>query len=228
MDRTALNKLLRASQSEPDPTLRSQAGQLYTRLSSAWGAGRKPLNINTLILQVRATNRKGAVWAAKALGALKDRRAFQPLKEAAKSEDPALRHAAVVALATFGDMTIVSEAARTEEHKQVKEQLIQLNFLRRAEPEKVIAALRSTDVNEVFRGLEAASVHQVNKAVPWIVRLALSHISMGVRQAAVRTLVLYDLPLAQWAIRVAAQNDASKRLRQVMWLWAVHVDGAAG
>ena len=225
-DRAALNKLLRASQSEPDPKLRQQMGQLYTRLSAAWAAGRKPLNINTLILQLRGASRVGAVWAAKALGALKDRRAFQPLKEAAKSKDPALRHAAVVALATFGDMTIVSEAARTEEHKQVKEQLIQLNFLRKAEADKVIQSLKSTDVNEVFRGLEAASVHQVNKAVSWIVRLALSHISKGVRQAAVRTLVTYDLPLAQWAIRVAAQHDASKKLRQVMWQWAVQVDAA--
>jgi len=223
-NRKALNKLLRASQSEIDPKLRRQIGQLYTRLRKAWAAGRKPLNINTLITQLSSNNKRTAAWAAKALATLRDRRSFQPLKKAAKSEDPALRYAAVVALATFGDMTIVAEAARTEDNEDVKKLLIQLNFLRKAEPDKVMAALKSTDRQEVFRGLEAASIRQVNKAVPWIVRLALSHVNKGVRHAAVRALVLYDLPLAQWAIRVAAQHDASKKLRRVLWQWAVHVD----
>lgn len=224
MDRRAMQKLMQAGQKEPDAGLRQLVNRMYQRLSATWAAGKRPLNINTLINQLKVKDRRVAVWAARALGTLRDRRAFAPLKEAAKGDDPSLRHAAVVALATFGDVTIVSEAARSEEHKEVKEQLIQLNFLRKVEPEKVIAALRSTDVKEVQRGIEAAAIRQVNKAVPWLVRLALSHVSIGVRQAAVRTLVLYDLPLAQWAIRVAARHDASKALRRVMWQWAVYTD----
>jgi HEAT repeat protein len=227
MDRRALQKLMQAGQKEPDAGVRQLINRMYQRLRASWAAGKRPLNINTLITQLKAKDRRLAVWAAKALGTLRDRRAFAPLKEVVKGDDPSVRHAAVVALATFGDVTIVSEAARSEEHKEVKEQLIQLNFLRKAEPEKVIAALRSTDVKEVQRGIEAAAIRQVNKAVPWLVRLALSHVSIGVRQAAVRTLVLYDLPLAQWAIRVAAQHDASKALRRVMWQWAVHTDSGS-
>jgi HEAT repeat protein len=225
-DRKALNKLLRSSQSEIDPKLRRQVGRLYTQLRKAWSAGRKPLNINTLITQLSSNNKRAAVWAAKALATLRDRRSFQPLKKAASSDNPSLRYAAVVALATFGDMTIVAKAARSEDHEEVKKLLIQLNFLRKAEPEKVMAAIKSTDKTEVYRGLEAAAIRQVNKAVPWIVRLALSHVNKGIRHAAVRTLVLYDLPLAHWAIRVAAQHDASKKLRRALWQWAVHVDAA--
>lgn len=224
MDREALNKLLRASQAEPDLTLRRQVGQLYQRLRKAWAAGRRPLNINTLVTQLRSNDPKVAVWAAKTLGALKDRRAYDPLKQALKSEDASLRYVSAIALATFGDMNVIAETAQNEKNAQAKEQLIQLNFLAKAEPEKIIQALTSQNVGEVQRGLEACSVKTVNKAVPWIVRLALAHVSKGVRHAAVRTLVLYDLPLAQWAIRVAAQHDASTKLRRVLWQWAVYVD----
>jgi HEAT repeat protein len=226
-DRRAMQRLMQASQVEKAPKVRRKMGALYNKLRTTWSAGRRVLAINALINKLQAGDRRGKVAAARSLGTLRDRRAFQPLKTAAAGKDPALRYAAVVALATFGDVTIVSKSARTEKIKVVKEQLIQLNFLRKAPPEKVIAALSSKDTTEVYRAVETAGIKQINKAVPWLVRLSLSHVSLGVRKAAVRTLVLYETPLANWAVRVAAQHDASKKARKLHWRWAVFTDAGS-
>jgi HEAT repeat protein len=223
-DRRALQKLNQASQTDRDPATRQAIASLYTNLSARWSKARNALNINTLITQLRSADAAVRIRAAQALGTLRDRRAFNPLREASAATDPALRHAAVVALATFGDLGTISKAARTEADATTKGALIQLNYLRNAPPEKIIAALASTKTDEAKRGVEAASIKQVQKAVPWLVRLALSHGDKVLRLAAVRALVLYDLPLAQWAIRVASDNDASKKSQEQMWLWAVHAD----
>jgi hypothetical protein len=52
----------------------------------------------------------------------------------------------------------------------------------------------------------------------------MAHVSTGIRRAAARILVLYDNPLARWAIRVASRHDASPKLRREIWPWAVLAD----
>jgi HEAT repeat protein len=226
-DKRALQKLNAASQTDRDPATRQAIAALYNGLRARWSAGTTALNINTLILQLKSTDPAARARAAEALGTLRDRRAFNPLREAAASADATLRHAAVIALATFGDLQIVSKAARTEKDPKAREALIQLNYLRNQPPEKIIAALASTKVDETRRGVEAASIKQVQKAVPWLVRVALSHTDKELRAAAVRALVLYDVPLAQWAIRVAAEHDAASKVRELMWQWVVQAEAGS-
>jgi hypothetical protein len=132
----------------------------------------------------------------------------------------------VVALGIFGDQAIISASARTETDKATREALIQLNYLRTATPDKVVAALASSKPDEVRRGVEAAAIKPNAAAVPWLVRVSMANLDAGLREAAVRALSLYDQPLAQWAVRVAAVHDASKRTREIMWRWAVHADSA--
>lgn len=224
MDRRALQKLMQASQQERDPNVRRKVGGLYHKLRRYWAAGREALNINRLIVALRSGTAREKIDAAWMLGTLRDRRAFQPLRDASTAEDPSLRYAAIVALATFGDVRIVSKSVSDEKDKEMRERLIQLNFLRKAPEQKVIDSLKSETDSDVKRSMESAGIRQINKAVPWLVKQAIANISKDLRRAAVRTLALYDLPLARWAIRVASQNDASKRLRSLMWRWAVFTD----
>jgi HEAT repeat protein len=223
-DKRSLERLQRASQTDADPETRSFTTTLYNALRAHWAAGRAPLNINTLIQQLGSRVATSRVNAARSLGAMRDRRAFVPLKQARRSPDPLVRHAAVAGLAAFGDLAVVSQAAQGETDPAAKEKLIQLNYLSTAAPEKVVAALSSTKAEEVRRGVEAAAVRQLKEAVPWLVRVALAHGDKAVRAAAVRALVLFDLPLAQWAVRVASEYDASKKLRETLWQWAVFID----
>lgn len=227
LDKAALQRLMSASQTDGDASARQHVTALYNALRARWSTARTALNINTLIQSLKAGALEQRVAAAQALGTLRDRRAFAPLQEALAAAEPALRQAAVVALATFGDMTVVAKAARTEKDAAAREALIQLNFLRNAAAEKVIAALSSAKSSEVRRGVEAASIKQLNSAVPWLVRTALSHIDTETRVAAVRALALYDQPVARWAIRVASEHDASPKAREQIWLWAVQVDSSA-
>jgi HEAT repeat protein len=225
-DRRALERLNACSQQEKDPMLRQAMMQSYNSLRASWGSAKGSLNINSLILDLKSAKPEARVLAAQALQVMRDRRAFQALREAAGATDSALRHAAILALGTFGDQAIISQGARTEKDKAVREALIQLNYLRGATPEKIVAALGSRKADEVRRGVEAAAIKTVAPAVPWLVRVAMSHVDAGLREAAVRSLALYDSPLAHWAVRVAAVHDASKRTRSLMWRWAVHTDSA--
>ncbi len=223
-DRRALQRLMQDSQTESDSSVRQFIALQYNTLRTRWSSARSALNINSLIVGLRGGTLESRVASAQALGALRDRRAFAPLKEATSASEPQLRQAAVIALATFGDLTVVPQAARTEQDKPTRDQLIQLNYLRSAAVDKITAALASGKPDEVRRGIEAASIKQINQAVPWLVRLALSHGDAGIREAAVRTLVLYDLPLAKWSVRIAAEHDASKKTREAMWQWSVLSD----
>ncbi len=223
-DRRALQRLMRAGQLEKNPAARRKIVKLYNWLRARWSRARGQLNINTLILALRSDRLKTQLRAAQALGVMQDRRAFNALHEATKSQAPRLRYEAVLALAMFGDLAVIEKAARTEADPKIKAQLIQLNYLSSAPEEKIIAALTSEEFGEVQKGVEAMAIKHTPKAMPWLVKAALSHVDKKIRGAAVRTLVLYDLPLARWALLVSAGHDASKKLRKEHWKWAVHAD----
>jgi HEAT repeat protein len=226
-DRRALGKLMEVGQSDGDSKTRAMVARTYNALRARWAQARTSLNLTSLVAQLRSSGRAARIAAAQSLGVLRDRKAFDALKEATRDRDPGLREAAVVALATFGDLGAVSAAARSEADAPTKARLIQLNYLRGAPPEKIIASLSSDKSDEVRIAVEAAAIKLVPKAVPFLARTALSHPDPEIRLAAVRTLVLYDVTLAQWAIRVAADNDANAKTREMMWQWAVFVDASA-
>ena len=227
-DRRALERLNACSQLERDPVLRQTMVATYNQLRTFWGLAKAALNINGLVQDLRAASPETRLRAAQALQVLRDRRAFQALREAARHPtDAPLRHAAVLALGSFGDHAIISQSARTETDPAVKNALIQLNYLRTAGPEKILGALASSKADEVHRGIEAAAVKTTPTAVPWLVRVAMTHVDAGLREAGVRALAVYDHPLARWAVRVAAVHEARKRTRATMWRWAVHTDAGA-
>jgi len=223
-DRAALKSLLKASQKELDPKTRRVIVQLYNQLRAHWNKVRNELSVARLIQMLRRGKPGQKVAAAQALGIEKDRRAFTFLKVAAAARDPRLRFEATLALSLFGATGAIAEAITAEKDKKTKMRLMQLDFLRKSGKEKILAALSSGDVKEVAMGVRAAALRPNNAYVPWLVRAALANPRKQIRLAAVRTLVLHDHPMAQWAIRVAAANDASNKLRTRMWRWAVYAD----
>lgn len=223
-DRQALKKLLEASQKETDSKTRAELVRMYNTLRQSWLAARKTLDLVALMTKLQNGPRKERIKAAQDLGPLRARQAFQGLQAAAASADPALRYEAVLALAIFGDQAAVATALNNEKDEATKQRLVQLNFLRSAPPDKVVAALSAEKTEETMLGVQAATIKPNKAYVPWLVRVAISHVDKQVRLAAVRSLVLQEHPLAQWSIRVAASHDASKKTRAVIWRWAVLAD----
>lgn len=226
-DNRALQKLMQASQTDAEGAIRQQSTSLYNRLREAWAAARNDHNINSLLLQLTSNDPEARLRAAGVLGSLRDKRAYNYLRSAAAATDARLRFAATIALAV-GDSRWIAQAARLEKDPPTRERFIQVKFLLGTTPDKVIAALSSKTTDEVMRGIEAAAIKPNPNLVPWLIQAALLNLDAGVREAAVRALVLYNQPLAQWAIRIAAEQDSSKINRKLMWQWAVHVDAKAG
>ncbi|MCC6746372.1 MAG: HEAT repeat domain-containing protein [Deltaproteobacteria bacterium] len=224
-DQRALQQLALAGQAEQDATTRQAILGRHAELTQRWSSARSALELNALLLQLRSTDAAARLQAAVSLGTLKDRRAWGPLQQATKAAERELRYAAVVALATFGDLAVVARAAKGEADATTRSQLIQLNYLRGASPEKLVAALGSDKVEEVRRAVEAAAIRPTERAVPWLARLALSHLDKEIREAAARALVHYEAALAHWAVRTASDHDASKGLRQSLWSLSVLAEG---
>ncbi|MCA9670466.1 MAG: HEAT repeat domain-containing protein [Myxococcales bacterium] len=225
-DARAIRKLMLASQNEQHAATRTFVLGLYNDLRRRWASAKRAVTLTTLTRELSSAPLKRQIEAAKTLGALRDRRAFAILHKYARSTDRELRYAAVIALATFGDVQIISKAARDEKDPLLKKRLIQLNYLRRAKPDKIIAALGSSNRDEVLRAVEASTIRQVDKAMPHLAKVALSHLDKHVRRAAARALVLYEKSLAYWTVRVGSSHDASKKLRRALWGLAVLADSA--
>lgn len=223
-DRRALQKLMQASQAELHAKTRQQKVKLYNGLRNEWAAARRALNLSTLMNRVRAPKLRQRVRAVRAMGVLRDRRAFATLQQAAKSNDPQVRFAAVVSLAVFGDVTVVPKSARTEKDPAAKQLLMQLNLLRSAPVDKVVATLQSEKKSELLVAMSAAAMKPSKQVVPWLVRIALVYPDKELRLVAAQTLALMDHPLSRWAILVASNHDASKKLRRRLWQWAVYAD----
>ena len=149
------------------------------------------------------------------------------MKKAAKNKNPQVRSAAVIALATFGDVAILSRTARSETDSLLKKRFLAINALRSGAKEKVLEALSSTDAERNRHGIAAAAIRNLPETVPWLVRLAFADLDENIRRAAANALVQYDHPLAQWTVRQASAHDSSKRLRRAMWSLAVFADSEA-
>ena len=223
-DRRALRKLMQASQSELHAKTRQRKVRMYNQLRATWASARRAQNIGTLLNKLRSTKVRDKIRAAQALGILRDRRAFASLKAATKATDPRLRYAAVASLAIFGDVTIVPKFARTETNPVAKNLLMQLNLLRSAPADKVVASLASSKRDELLVAMNATAMKPNKQSIPWLVRIALVNPDKELRLTAVQTLALSGNPLARWAILVASNHDASKKLRKLMWQWMVFAD----
>jgi HEAT repeat protein len=223
-DRRALQTLMKASRTELHAKTRQYKIKLYNTLRARWTAARRTLQLGALMQQARSGNLTLKLRAISAMGALGDRRAFNTLREAAKSSQPQVRYAAVAALAIFGDKGALARAISKEQDPKVKQMVLQLKYLRGKGEDQLVAALTSDKEDEVLAALHQAAIKRYPKAVPWLVRVALMHLNKEIRLAAVRTLVGYDHSLASWAVHVAAQHDASKKIRKAMWRWAVYSD----
>ncbi len=226
-DRRALNRLMRASQGELHAKTRQVKIALTNKLRKDWAAARRTLTLATLMADARTTNKVKRLRAIYALGTLKDRGAYPLLAGLTADADGEVRYAAVVALATFGDLAVVAKARLKEKDPVAATRLIKLDILRK-QPDKVISALLSKEQGEVLSGVHAASIKPNPKAVPALVRVALANLDQELRLAAVRALVLHDHPLAHWAMRVASSHDASKEIQAAMWNWAVYADVVTG
>ncbi len=225
IDRQAMQKLMQAGRKDQDAQTRQLAEKLYQKLQRKWSAAHKALNLPQLIANLRSKNRKVRLSAIYAIGVLRDQRAVASMKKILQtSSDAAMRFAAALGLALYGEKNVLSDVAKSEKDQATRDKLIQLTYLQKAPPEKVITAIQSETLNEVHRAMEAAGLQQLTKAIPWLVRLALGHDNINTRYAAIRTLALFDLPLSRWAIRVAATMDASKQLRIRNWIWTVFCD----
>lgn len=223
-DQQALKTLGQAARKELDSRTRQTLITFYNKLRSRWDKTRATLGVSRLIRQLQSGSAAQKIRAAQDLGVMKDRQAFSALKAATKAKAPKLRYEAVLALAIFGDNATIAKAAREEKDEDTRKRLIQLNYLRGAPADKTIAAIGSAKQAEVEVGVDAAAIKPNKQAVPWLVRTALSNLDKETRLSAVRTLALHDHPLAQWAIRVAADHDASKKIRAEMTRWAVYAD----
>ncbi len=224
-DKQALKKLLEMGRKETESKVRSAMVQRYNTLRKSWMNARRALDLNRLVSQVSSGDPRKRAQAAYSLAPMKNRQAYTPLKRATKSKDGNLRYAAVVALTIFGDLSILAQTTKAEKDKVTGQRFLALKMLKDGGPEKIVAALSSENQGEVLIGIHAAAIKPDKALVHWLVRIALSNLDKYHRLAAVRTLVLYDHPLAQWAVRVAASHDASKKVRGIMWRWAVWADG---
>ena len=227
-DKRALKTLLGASRKETESKVRGDIVRNYNALRKSWLAARRRLDLNGAISKLISGSPARRADAAYTLAPMKNRTAYTHLKKATKSKDPGLRYAAVFALTVFGDLNILASATKAEKDKGVGQRFLALKMLGDGGPEKIIAALASDNQEEVLIGVHAAAIYPAKEQVHWLVRVALSNVNKHHRLAAVRALVLHDHPLAQWAVRVAAGHDASKKMRGVMWLWAVWADGRSG
>jgi len=227
-DKRALKKLLDVGRKETESKVRSAMVQRYNALRGSWMKARRAMDLNRMISDLRSGNRNKKIRAAYSLAPMKNRQAYTPLKQATKSKDGELRFAAIYALTVFGDLSILAQASKAEKDKVIGQRLLALKMLKEAGPDKIIAAISSENPGDVLLGVQAAAIKPDNQYVHWLVRVALSNLNKFHRLAAVRTLVLFDHPLAQWAIRVAAGHDASKKARSRMWQWAVWADGRSG
>ncbi len=223
-DKRALRKLMQASQSELHAKTRSRKTKMYNALRGTWASAKRALNIGTLLQKARSHKARQKIRAIQALGILRDRRAFATLQAATKATDPRARYAAVASLAIFGDVTIVPKFARTETDPTAKKLLVQLNYMRSAPADKLVTALSSSKRGELLVAMNAIAMKPNKAAVPWLVRIALVNPNKELRLTAVQTLALSGHPLARWAILVASRHDASKKLRRLMWQWAVYAD----
>ena len=224
-DKQALKTLLAASRKETDSKVRAEIVRNYNALRKSWLAARRSLDMNKVISDLNASSVRKRSEAAYTLAPMKNRQAYTALKRATKSKDPEVRYAAVMALTVFGDLSILAAAKTAEKDKAIGQRYLALKMLKEGGSEKVIAALSSDNPDEVLMGIHAAAIKPAKEQVYWLVRVALSNLDKYYRLAAVRSLVLHDHSLAQWAIRVAASHDASKKMRSIMWKWAVWADG---
>jgi len=220
-DRRALRKVMQASQSELHAKTRQRKTKMYNQLRASWSTARRALNLGTLLNKARSAKVRDKVRAIQALGILREKRAFATLNAATKSTNPRVRYAAVAALAIYGHATIVPKFARTEKDPVAKKRLVQLNYLRSASADKVVAALSSSNRDELLVAMNATAMKPNKQSVPWLVRIALVNPDKKLRLTAVQTLALFDHALSRWAILVASNHDASKKLRKLMWQWAV-------
>lgn len=226
-DRKALTKLMQASQGETHSKTRQRKIRLYTKLRKDWGAARRVLHLSKVMQQARSSDKVAKLRGLYALGILKDRRSYSVLQGALKSKMAEERYAAAVSMAIFGNMSVVAKVLAKEKDAKVKQRLIKLKILRKS-PDEVLTALISDNPSDVLAALHATAIKPNNRFVPAIVRIAMAHLDKEVRLAAVRTLVLHDYPLAHWAIRIASAYDAKKKIRKLMWAWAVFADSTAG
>lgn len=226
-DLRAMTVLYAAVQKEKDAKARGQIIAVYKWLRDRHQRGKKDLALSRLLSQLHSSKPELQIQAAQSLGTLRSRRAFAPLKKAAQSKNAAVRSAAVIALATFGDVAILSRTARGEADAGLKKRFTAINGLRSAAKEKIIEALSSDDSERNRQGIAAAAIRNIPETVPWLVRLAFAALEENLRRAAANALVQYAHPLAQWTVRQASAHDSSKRLRQAMWSLAVFADSEA-
>ena len=227
-DKRALKTLLEASRKETESKVRADIVRNYNALRKSWLGARRSLDLNRAVSDLNAGSLRKRTEAAYTLAPMKNRQAYTALKRATNSKDGEMRYAAVVALTVFGDLSILAAAKTAEKDKAIGQRYLALKMLKDGGSDKVIAALSSENQEEVLLGVHAAAIKPDKEQVYWLVRIALSNLDKYHRLAAIRSLVLHDHPLAQWAIRVAAGHDASKKMRSVMWKWAVWADGRSG